>query len=368
MSELVATSEALHARVRAFARRESEESFEALALAVARFQARHVPGFARLVKVRDGSLEELARVPGVPTDAFRLSRVAVHPSELDVARFATSGTTGRDRGIHPFRTTRTYEELALLFGRLALCASEGPRVVAALAPAPVTPPESSLGFMLDLFQRAWDGRDFDGRPLPAGTPGAFLLEASGVDVPGLERAATVAVRRGEPLLVLTTAFALVAVLDALGGGTFPAPENTVVMVTGGFKGRSREVPRAELTASTARAFGIPEAQVIGEYGMTELSSQLYEGTLPGGALRARPGVFVEPRWLRVEPVDPATLAAVPDGEVGIARIVDLGNVDSALVIQTEDLVRRTDGGVELFGRRPGAPARGCSLAVEALLG
>ena len=50
-----------------------------------------------------------------------------------------------------------------------------------------------------------------------------------------------------------------------------------------------------------------------------------------------------------------------------ARIVDLGNVDSAVAIVVQDLVRRHDGGIELVGRRSGAPPRGCSLAVEALV-
>jgi len=57
----------------------------------------------------------------------------------------------------------------------------------------------------------------------------------------------------------------------------------------------------------------------------------------------------------------------PAGEVGIARFVDLGNIDSAVSIVTQDLVRRVNGGIQLLGRQPGAPARGCSLAMEALL-
>ena len=100
--------------------------------------------------------------------------------------------------------------------------------------------------------------------------------------------------------------------------------------------------------------------------MTELTSQLYEGCLPDGELSGEPGVYLEPPWARVVPVDPATLRPVAEGEVGLARIVDLGNVDSAVVILTQDLVRRRGAGIELCGRRRGAPRRGCSLAVEAL--
>jgi hypothetical protein len=371
---LVERSEALHERVRRFAGGEPGDQFDQLGLEIARFQADFSASFRALCKSRRSALDSLASVPGVPSDAFRLTRVAVHPAELDAARFATSGTTGSDRGIHPFRTTATYEEVALLGGAKALLGFRpGPRVVVSLAPRPSTPPTSSLGFMLDLFQRSWDGR-----PLRNATPAEqdpfvphaserWLVREHGIDLSALEHACRVAVERREPLLVLATAFALVALLDTLGDRTLSGPPETAVMVTGGFKGRSREVERGVLRRDVARAFGVPESHVVAEYGMTELTSQLYEGTLPGAALAGEPDVLLEPAWLKVVPVDPETLEPVPPGELGIARIVDLGNVDSALVVQTEDLVRRRGAGVELLGRRPGATARGCSLALETLL-
>jgi hypothetical protein len=143
------------------------------------------------------------------------------------------------------------------------------------------------------------------------------------------------------------------------------------MQTGGFKGKSREVEPAALRARVARAFGVHEDHVVGEYGMTELSSQLYEGTLAAavgaGPARAH-GVYVPPPWVRVTAVDPVSLDPVAPGEVGIARIVDLANVDSAVAIQTADRVRAVDGGVELLGRLPGATPRGCSLAIDEMLG
>ncbi len=363
------TSALLHAKVRAFARGEGPDDFERLALELARFQADASPGFARLVDSHGSKLAQLDDVPGVPTEAFRRSRVAVHPPELDVARFTTSGTTAEDRGVHAFRTLETVEAVSLAFGARALEAfGSGPRVVVSLAPAPEETVTSSLGFMLGLFQRDWDGRSLADGNFERELAARWLFGPDGLDLEGLEHAAGVALRRGEPLLVLSTAFALVALLDALAGRTLKAPRETAVMVTGGFKGRSREVDKGTLRNEVARAFGVPETHVVAEYGMTELSSQLYEGTLPGAELRGERDVLLEPRWLRVEPVDPATLAKVPPGEVGIARIIDLANVDSAVVVQTEDLVRRRGAGIELLGRRPGATARGCSLAVEAWLG
>jgi hypothetical protein len=369
LASLLETSDALHARVRAYARGERSDDFEALALEIARFQAQNSAGFARLVQSRGSRLEHLADVPGVPTETFRLARVAVHPAELDVARFETSGTTGTDRGIHAFRTTSTYEAIALDAGARALVGSwRGPRVVVSLAAPAGETHDSSLGFMLALFQHEWDGRSLADGSFAREQAARWLFGPDGLDLAGLEHAAKVALRRGEPLLVLATAFALVGLLDATRGRAIEAPAATAVMVTGGYKGRSREVSKNELRSATAHVFRVPETHVVAEYGMTELTSQLYEGTLPGAALVGPADVLFEPPTLRVVPVDAVTLEPVPDGEVGIARIVDLGNIDSAVVVQTEDLVRRRSGGIELLGRRPGATARGCSLAVEAWLG
>ena len=372
-------SDALHERVRSFARANlsgapHDDRFEELALEVARFQARYIPGYARLVESRGVLLERFENIVAVPTDVFRLTRVAVHGADHDVATFHTSGTTAALSGKHHFRTLKTYEELSLAFGRRALTSAfGGQRVVVALAPQPSQAPHSSLGHMLRLFMNRWDGRALSVAPRGAvydPESGARWLGGSGgIDLEGLRRAALVALERQEPLLLLATSFALVAMLDGLAGAQVPAPKRTVVMYTGGFKGRSREVKPEELRREVARVFRIPEAHVTGEYGMTELTSQLYEGTLPGSDLSAPPGVYLEPPWLRVIPVDPVSLRPVRSGEVGLAKIIDIGNVDSAVGVLTQDLVRRVPvaddrSGIELLGRRKGSPARGCSLSFE----
>jgi hypothetical protein len=361
----IAESESLHVRVRAFAAGGAGpgETFETLALDVARFQACHAPGYARLVDRAKSSLDQVEQIPAVPTEAFRVTRVAAHPAECDEARFLTSGTTGPP-GVHSLRTTRTYRELALRSGRAALTSGwPGRSVVVALAPAPGDPVTSSLGFMLRTFMEVFDGRELrvdpDGARFDGNSPARWLAGPGGIDVDGLVRAAGVARKRHEPLLILATSFALVVLLDALGEHRIAMPRRTVLMQTGGYKGRTRAVEPAALRAAIARAFRLPSEHVVGEYGMTELTSQLYEGVLRG--------VYLPPPWLRVTPVDPATLEPVPEGEVGIARFVDLGNVDSAVAIVTQDLVRARAGGIELLGRRPGAEPRGCSLAMEALV-
>jgi hypothetical protein len=371
---LTEASDLLHERVQRFAAGETDDSFVGLALDIARFQATASEGFGRLVRARAASLEALDDVPPVPSDAFRLTRVATFPQELDAVRFFTSGTTGTDRGVHAMRRTDTYEQLSLRYGRQALLAPGATALVIALAPRPDPPATSSLGYMMARFMEAFDGEPLD-KPEPrsnSASPARWLLDENGVNLPGLDHAVRVASRTRRPILLLATAFALVRLLDELAGARLPLPSGSVVMQTGGFKGRSREVSMEELRQGVSQAFQLGDRRVVGEYGMTELTSQLYEGTLRESALFARhpsaaPGIYFEPPWLRVTPVDPVSLQPRADGEVGLARFIDLGNVDSAVSVVTQDLVRRVDGGIQLLGRQAGAPARGCSLAIEALL-
>jgi hypothetical protein len=197
-----------------------------------------------------------------------------------------------------------------------------------------------------------------------GLPHETFVDGAAVDAAAIERAARAARERGERVVVFGTAFAYVYALDALSGRTLALPEGSRALLTGGFKGRTREVPEGELRTAIGGLFDLPATHVVGEYGMTELSSQLYEPRLVERTI-ARNGTYVAPPWMRVTAADPETLAPLPDGEVGIARILDLANVDSALVVQTQDRVRVVGPGrIELLGRAPGAPPRGCSLAIE----
>ena len=166
------------------------------------------------------------------------------------------------------------------------------------------------------------------------------------------------------------------------GLRFRLPPGSAVMVTGGFKGQRREVAAGELTARLAAQLGVPREGQFGEYGMTELTSQLYTRTLLGGPA----GLYAAPHWVRVRVVDPQSLADAPAGETGLVAIFDLANVGSAVHLLSEDLGRlepgaadsndadsndaasNDAGGLRLLGRAPGAALRGCSLTVEELAG
>ena len=135
------------------------------------------------------------------------------------------------------------------------------------------------------------------------------------------------------------------------------------MDTGGSKGMGRDLTRSEQLDRYAAAFGIPANRVVNEYGMTEMASQFYDGSLLG----LDPDVKLGPHWVRTRIIDPRTGGDAEPGEPGILVHIDLANMDSVAAIETEDLgVARGDGFV-LLGRAAGAEPRGCSLATDALL-
>jgi hypothetical protein len=363
------TSDELHRRARAFVHAfetggHPPESFDALACDLARFQAAHIEGYARLCRAHGvdlAAIDEASEAPAVPTDAFKLTRVAAFPEGDARATFRTSGTTIGARGTHAMRDPSTYDAAALAFGRAALAEGRTGRVpVLVVGPSPAEAPDSSLTHMIDLFVRELGLPASRGETYFVGNDGVIDLDAFD------QRIARAMVDGTEGALILGTSFAYVHLLDALGDETFRLPPGSRVMQTGGFKGKSREVAPEALRSDLARVFCIDEKSIVAEYGMTELSSQFYEWTAHDPS--ARHGVYVEPPWARVIPVDPETLEPVRAGDVGIARIEDLMNVDSAFAVLAADRVRRVDGGFELLGRAPGAAPRGCSIAIDEIMG
>src|SRR5580692_11138211 len=167
-----AESDALHERALAFVRafesgEGAPEPFEALACDLARFQASHVEGYARLCRARGvdpGSLRDAHEAPAVPTDAFKLARVAAFTPNDARATFRTSGTSVGARGTHEMRRPETYDAAALAFGRWALVPDVSrASVVLVLHPSPDDAPDSSLARMTALFARELGPPESTGR-------------------------------------------------------------------------------------------------------------------------------------------------------------------------------------------------------------
>jgi hypothetical protein len=128
-----------------------------------------------------------------------------------------------------------------------------------------------------------------------------------------------------------------------------------MMLTGGYKGRTREVDEAPLLDAIEARLGLGRGAVVPEYGMTELTSQAYGRPL---------GV---PPWLVLRVVDPSSLEDLPAGSVGLVACFDLLNLDNLSALVTGDLGCLDPAGrLTLRGRAAGASLRGCSLTAEEL--
>jgi hypothetical protein len=324
---------------------------DALLAEVARWQAEHVPVVGRLAAARRARFDAGPDGwPALPTDVFRFARVCSHDPADDVRVFRTSGTTSGARGVHAFRDLRLYDLAASLAASHALFRGRRMRLVI-VAPRPHEAPDSSLSYMLGRFE-AWFA-----------TQAHWIWNNGAIDLDEFENARAA----GEPIALLGTSFALVHLCDALGEVPRPLPECSLVMQTGGLKGRSRQVAPAQMRAMLSACFAVPLHRIVSEYGMTELSSQMYGRGILDGAAHEPERLWV-PGWVRATPVDPETLRPVPEGEPGLLRIDDLANLDSVCSIQTADLARREGDSIVLLGRAPGATPRGCSLAIEEALG
>jgi hypothetical protein len=232
-----------------------------------------------------------------------------------------------------------------------------------LQPSRGDAPGSSLTYMFDRIRTGPLCRDAG-----AFVDGGYAIDSTGAWQRLAELAAT-----GDPVLVLATSFALVMLLDEVQDAGLPPivlPPASRVVETGGYKGRTRELTRAQLLDRVEAQLGVPEHWCENEYGMSELSSMTWLGSVADSCGHPLPGVdgTDDRRWLpstlRVRVVDPGTLVEVADGAQGLLVLHDVANVHSCAAIRSEDLAVRRGGTFELLGRAPGATLKGCSLRLE----
>jgi hypothetical protein len=195
-----------------------------------------------------------------------------------------------------------------------------------------------------------------------GKPGSrHVATPDALDIDALLAMAASAQAEGEPLALLGASWSFVALMDHLTatGKRLKLPEGSWVLDTGGYKGRSREVPAEDFYATLSPLLGVPRKHCINMYGMTELSSQCYDA---GNA--SVPSVKRGPHWMRTRAIDPLTGIDVAPGTAGILVHTDLASHNAVTTILTEDVGILVDGGFQLLGRAQGAQAKGCSLSVE----
>ncbi len=333
-----------------------EAEFNRLAVDLFAAQFEQNAAYRALCEAREaepGTVDDWRQIPAVPARAFKDAEFTCLPSGTRTAVFHSSGTTGQrpSRHFHNAQSLALYEaSLWPWFERHCLrdFSRDSRPVLLVLTPSPAEAPHSSLAHMIQAIRQRMDGSgsQFLGTVSGDGTWTLKLAQAVG--------ALETAIEQGRPALLLGTAFSFVHLVDALGGqgGRVQLPRGSRAMETGGYKGRSRSLPKTELHRLISERLGIQPERIVSEYGMSELSSQAYAGA---------DGCFQFPPWARHVLISPESGGQAAEGEAGLIRVFDLANVWSVAALQTEDLGVRRGAGFELIGRAMPAEPRGCAL-------
>lgn len=246
--------------------------------------------------------------------------------------FESSGTTGQIPSRHFVKDSSIYER-NVIHGFHSFFPAEKYRILG-LLPSYLERGNSSLVYMVKTWMDHF------------GLPGSgFFLN----DFEALTRALWEGAEAGEPIILIGVAFAL---LDYAELHPVQLPPQTIVIETGGMKGRKEELIRSELHERLKNGLGID--LIRSEYGMTELMSQAY--TDETGRFRTAPTmrVFVSDIYLN--------RLIEPPGVSGRLHIVDLANIHTCGFIATDDIGRmHPDGSFEVLGRLDHAEMRGCNL-------
>ena len=341
-----------------------EAEFNQLALALFALQFAHVESYRRFCEARRITPDKIncwSDIPPVPATAFKEFDLSSLPLAERTFVFHSSGTTAQrpSRHFHNAESLAIYEASLLPWFKAHLLPDGKAIDFVTLTPSPALAPHSSLARMCDTVRRDLGSRDslFTGK---INGPAAWML-----DIDSTLDALRKSTDTERPVALLGTAFSFVHLLDHLSPRQleFALPTGSRVMETGGYKGRSRNLPRAELHALLTRCLSIPPSYIVCEYGMCELSSQAYDWKVRKAerATQNKARLFRFPPWARARLVSPERGTEVTEGETGLIQVCDLANVRSVMAIQTEDLAVRHGDGFELLGRAELAEPRGCSL-------
>jgi hypothetical protein len=321
----------------------NQKQFEKIALKVFRFQYENnsvYRDFCDFLKVEKSSVKSLQQIPFLPIQFFKSHEVISSTNPVQET-FTSSGTTGMITSKHLVTDVTLYEQsyrnaFSQFYGNIEDYA------VLALLPSYLERKGSSLIYMVnDLIQ------------LSNNTNSGFYLH----NYDELTSKLIELDSEGQNVLLIGVTYAL---LDLIEQQNFQL-QNTIVIETGGMKGKRKEIIREELHEILCKGFGV--SNIHSEYGMTELLSQAYS---------LGNGIFECPNWMQILIRDTEdALSYVSTGKTGGINVIDLANINSCSFIATQDLGKkypnnhasRQTGSFEVLGRFDNSDIRGCNLMV-----
>lgn len=317
----------------------ADQEFEVLALEAFQYQAAFNPlyrSYLDLLQKDPKQIHRLSDIPFLPIRFFKNHTIKTEEWTA-VTTFSSSSTTGQQPSLHHLHSTELYETVSrqgfeFFYGGISeYC-------VLALLPSYLERSGSSLVYMADYFIRQSHYKE-----------SGFFLH----DLAGLASQLEDCRLRKVPTLLIGVSFALLDLAEQ-----FPIPlGDTIVMETGGMKGRRKEITREELHQILCSAFQLE--QIHSEYGMTELLSQAYS---------KGEGLFLPSPTMRVlgrDITDPLSLQK--PGQTAALNIIDLANINTISFIATEDIGQvYADHSFRVMGRLDKSDIRGCNLMVADL--
>ena len=314
----------------------TQKQFEKIALKTFRFQYEnnHVyQDFCNFLKVDSGKVKTLKQIPFLPIAFFKSHQVLSNSYTVQ-ATFTSSGTTGQITSKHLVTDLSVYEEsyrntFSQFYGNIENY------VVLALLPSYLEREGSSLIYMVDDLIKKTNNLD-----------SGFYLHNYHELIQKLE----LLEKENQNIILIGVTYAL---LDLLEIQKFNL-KNTIIMETGGMKGKRKEIIREELHQILCEGFGVNA--IHSEYGMTELLSQAYS---------LGNGIFECPNWMQILVRDTEdALSYVENGKTGGINVIDLANINSCSFISTQDLGKKFgNNSFEVLGRFDNSDIRGCNLMV-----
>ena len=315
----------------------SHKQFEKIALKVFRFQYENnavYREFCDFLSTDVQRVKSLEQIPFLPIQFFK-SHEVVATTDAVQETFTSSGTTGMITSKHLVSDVSLYEQsyrnaFSEFYGNIE------DYVVLALLPSYLERSGSSLIYMVkDLIELSNNENS-----------GFYLNNYEELTAKLIELD-----HAGQNVLLIGVTYAL---LDLVERQKFQL-KNTIIMETGGMKGKRKEMIREELHEILCDGFGVQS--IHSEYGMTELLSQAYS---------LGNGVFECPAWMQILIRDTEdALTYVNSGKTGGVNVIDLANINSCSFIATQDLGKKyPNNSFEILGRFDNSDIRGCNLMVE----
>ncbi len=313
----------------------TEEDFHKVALQVFEHQFKNnrvYRSFCDLLYVHPSDVKTIEQIPFLPIQFFKNREIL---SSLEPVKqiFTSSGTTGTISK-HQITDLSYYEEsyrkgFEYFYGNIE------DYTILALLPNYLERTGSSLIYMVDDLIKKSNKKE-----------SGFYLD----DFYSLAETLSELDKKGEKTILIGVSFALLDLVEQYGFNL----KNTIIMETGGMKGRRKELVRQELHQILCKEFGVSE--IHSEYGMTELLSQAYS---KGN------GVFECPPWMKILTRDTEdALTILPKDASGGINVIDLANYNSCSFIATQDLGKiHENGQFEIIGRFDNSDIRGCNLMV-----